>query len=155
MKKIPLTNGGVVTVDDDDFAHLSEFKWRGKASDGGKQRHAVRDVTLGKKKVTVRMHRLITEASATDLVFHVNKVGLDNRKRNLQSRPIRPWTGRADSAALRGVTDLAVFCYEAAINFTGTEYKLGEFTTPEDAARAYDKAARNLYGSNARTNYRV
>ncbi len=153
MKKIPLSNGGIVKVDDDDYDYLSEFKWRGKQSDGGKQCHAVRDVTLGKKKVTVRMHRLLTEAGSTDLVFHVNEDGLDNRKRNLQSRPIRPWTTRADSAALRGVSDLATDCFEASIEFTGGVYALGEFTTPEDAGRAYDKAARDLYGSTARTNY--
>lgn len=153
MKKIPLTNGGFVKVDDDDFDYLSEFKWRGKYSDGGKQRHAVRDVTLGDKKVTVRMHRLLTEATRDDIVHHVNDDGLDNRKRNLQSRPIRPWTGRADTAALRGVTDVARDCYKASIDFTGAEYIIGEFGTPEDAARAYDQAARNLYGSNARTNF--
>ena len=153
MKRITLTNGGFVKVDNDDFDYLSEFKWRGKQSDGGKQCHAVRDVSLGKKKVTVRMHRLLTEACSTDLVFHVNEDGLDNRKRNLQSRPIRPWTGRADTAALRGVTDVAKDCYRASVDFTGVDYTLGDFTTPEDAARAYDRAARNLYGSNARTNY--
>jgi len=153
MKKIPLTNGGVVKVDDDDFDYLSEFHWRGKQSDGGKQRHAVRDVSLGDKKVTVRMHRLLTEATSDDIVRHINDDGLDNRKRNLQSRPIRPWTGRANTAALRGVTDIAKDRYAATIDFTSREYSLGEYPTPEAAGRAYDKAARNLYGSDARTNF--
>ena len=153
MKTIPLTNGGVVKVDDDDFDYLSEFKWRGKKSDGGKQTHAVRDVTLGNKKVTIRMHRLITEATTDDIVHHVNDDGLDNRKRNLQSRPIRPWTSRANSAALRGVRDLTTDRFEATIDFTSREYSLGEYPTPEAAGRAYDKAARDLYGSDARTNF--
>jgi hypothetical protein len=153
MKKIPLTNGGHATVDDDDYAYLSEFSWRGKQSDGGKERHAVRDVRLGKTRVTVRMHRLITEASTADIVHHVNDNGLDNRKRNLQARPIRPWTTRASTSALRGVRDVGGGEFKAEIDFTGRCHQLGVFGTPEEAAQAYDRSARDLYGSNARTNF--
>ena len=153
MKKILLTNGGFVKVDDDDHAFLSEFRWRKKASHGGTQFHAVRDVNLGGRKVTVRMHRLITEASPEHIVFHVNNDGLDNRKRNLQARPIRPWTTRAKTSAFKGVRDVAEGEYVAEIDFTGNTYRLGTFTSPKDAALAYDEAARGLYGSNARTNF--
>ena len=153
MKRIPLTNGGSVRVDDDDFAYLSEFTWRGKKSDGGNQTHAVRDVRLGGRKVTVRMHRLLTEAGPEQIVFHVNGDGLDNRKRNLQSRQIKPWTTRAAVSALRGVRDVGGGEFVAEIDFTGSTYRLGTYATPEAAARAYDRAATDIYGSNARTNY--
>jgi hypothetical protein len=153
MKKIPLTNGGSVSVDDDDYKYLSEFSWRGKKSDGGKQRHAVRDVSLGNTKITVRMHRLIAEAGTEDIVHHVNGNGLDNRKRNLQSRLIRPWTTRAETAAFRGVQNLGVNMFQAEIKFVGAQYTLGTYESPTEAAHAYDNAARDLYGSSARTNF--
>jgi hypothetical protein len=153
MKKIPLTNGGFVTVDDDDYEYLSEFSWRGKKSDGGKQRHAVRDVRLGSTKITVRMHRLITESGTDDIVHHVNGNGLDNRKRNLQARPIRPWTSRAADSAYRGVKDLGANMFESKIKFTDKWYPLGVYESPKEAALIYDVAARDLYGSSARTNF--
>lgn len=153
MKKIPLSNGGSVTVDDDDYEFMRQFKWRSKKSDGGSQVHAVRDVKLGDKKVTVRMHRLLTEADPDHIVFHVNGNGLDNRKRNLQARPIRPWTTRASTSALRGVRDIGGDEFLAEIEFTGRTYQLGVFDNPEDAAHEYDRAAREIYGPNARTNF--
>jgi hypothetical protein len=153
MKTITLTNGGSVKVDDDDYGYLSQFKWRGKKSDGSEQRHAARDVRLGEKKVTVRMHRLLTEANSTLTVFHVNGDGLDNQKRNLQARPIRPWPSRASTSAYRGVRDVGSDKFAAEIEFTGRTYTLGVFPTSESAARVYDRAAQDLYGSNARTNF--
>lgn len=153
MKKIPLTNGGSVSVDAADYDYLSEFTWRKKKSHGGTQHHAVRDVRVGDKKITIRMHRLITEADSEDLVFHVNGNGLDNRRANLQARQIRPWTGRADNSAFRGVSQRTNDSFYADITFAGNEYSLGIFGSPEDAAREYDDAARRLYGSSARTNF--
>lgn len=156
MKYIPLTNGGRVKVDDDDYAYLSQFSWRGKKSHGGTQTHAVRDVRLGTRKVTIRMHRLITEADAETFVKHINDDGLDNRKSNLQARQIRPWTTRSDESAYRGVEQVSGNSWRATIEFAGNEYVLGDgrdFEHPEKAARAYDRAARDLYGTDARTNF--
>jgi len=151
-KRILLTNGGYTTVDDADYEFLSQFSWRKKRSDGSKNFHAVRDVDLGRTKVTVRMHRLIAEAETDELVFHVNGDGLDNRRRNLQKRQIKPWTGRADESGFFGV-HRSSGGYEARISFTGRQHPLGVFENATDAALRYDRAARELYGENARTNF--
>lgn len=152
MKKIPLSNGGSTIVDDRDYDFLQQFSWRKKKSFGSSKYHAVRDVILGGLKVTIRMHRLIAEAKTDETVFHINGDGLDNRRRNLQNRQVKPWTGRADESGFLGVHRIQGG-YEASIKFTGKRYSLGLFDKAEDAARHYDYTAFQLYGNNARTNF--
>ncbi len=77
MKTIPLTQGKVALVDDDDYAALSQVKWC--AHEEGPRWYAVRR-TCGK---IVRMHRAILVGSPT--VDHINGDGLDNRRCNLRA----------------------------------------------------------------------
>lgn len=150
---IQLSNGGVVLVDDEDFEFLNQFSWRKKKSDGSKGiYHAVRDVEIGDKKLTVRMHRLVTEADKDQGVFHINGNGLDNRRRNLQLRTFRPWTGRP--AGFRGVHQMSTNSWRAEIEFAGRVHVIGEnFDNASVAARAYDRAAIRLFGEHALTNF--
>jgi len=154
MKNIVLKNGGVVTVEDADFEFLNQFNWRKKASDGSENFHAVRDVKIGDHRITVRMHRLITEADADDRVEFVNQDGLDCRHRNLRKRRLTPWVGRPHTSGYRGVTQLNTNRYRAEIEFSSRMFVIGEeFETNLLAAKAYDVHARTLYGKQARTNF--
>lgn len=153
-KTIPLSNGGEVTVDDADYGYLSQFSWRKKPSDGGKTFHAVRDVAVGNSRLTVRMHRLITEADADDRVEFRNGDGLDCRRRNLMKRRLTPWVGRPDTSGYRGVSQMSTNHYRAEIAFAGRIHVIGdEFSDGLMAAHAYDRVAKSLYGKQARTNF--
>jgi len=153
MKYIPLSNGEVTLVDDQDYPYLSQFSWRSKRSDGSKQLyHAVRDVTVGAKKLTIRMHRLITEADQDQMVLHINEDGLDNRRRNLQLRTVNPWTGRL--SGFRGVHQIGFRRWRAEIAYAGRMHLIGDsFSDPREAAIAYDEVAAKMFGSMALTNY--
>jgi len=43
--------------------------------------------------------------------------------------------------------------FRAEIKFQNKKYRLGNYLTPEEAARAYDEKAIELYGENARLNF--
>lgn len=155
-KEIQFTNSDLVAiVDDADYEFLNQFTWYAKLSDGSNDLyHAVRNVTLNDKNITIRMHRLITEARHDQHVYHIDGDTLNNRRSNLQLRTLNPWTGRPLDAGFRGVHQVSNNKWRAEVLFAGRMYNLGnEFETAQDAAMMYDTAVRKLYGNNAITNF--
>jgi hypothetical protein len=89
----------------------------------------------------------------TGVVDHINGDRADNRIANLREcsrlENARNQRGRA-SSGLKG----AYFGrrWQSRIQVNGRTYYLGCFPTAEEAAKAYDEAARRLHGEFARTN---
>lgn len=92
-------------------------------------------------------------------VDHINGIRDDNRIANL--REATPSQNQANRVAkggaskFRGVISSTskVNPWCAQIRLNGRGYHLGQFPTEEDAARAYDGAARLHYGEFARLNF--
>ena len=167
MKSIPLTRGYVAVVDADDFERAKHHKWTANVftrADGSHRVYAVRTITNhdGKQKKQT-LHRFIVNAQQGMDVDHVDGNPLNNRRENLRictraenTRNMRPRTHvcRASvSSALKGV------CWHkrdrkwhAQIRIDGTRIHLGYFNSEQEAADAYDKAARRLHGNFAREN---
>ena len=84
MKTIPLTQGKVALVDDEDFEWLNQWKWC-FISIG----YAVRSERTGKrsgnKTRRIYMHRQINKTPDNLETDHINRNRLDNRKENLRS----------------------------------------------------------------------
>jgi AP2 domain len=100
------------------------------------------------------MHSLIVDYPKPD---HIDGNGLNNQRSNLRPATAsqncinrRTW-GRS---AYRGVSWFKLYSkWNAAISYQRKSRNLGYFASEEDAARAYDAAARELHGAFARLNF--
>lgn len=82
MKEIPLTQGKVTLVDDEDFDYLNQFKWCAKKDK--KTYYATREKREGGKPHRIYMHSLIIGTPKGMQTDHINGDGLDNRRKNLR-----------------------------------------------------------------------
>ncbi len=152
---IPLTQGYTATVDDEDYELVSQYVWHAHRS----KVHVYVVTKPGKQAIF--LHRLILDAKIGEQVDHINGDTLDNRRSNLrictQSQNIANQKVRLDTkTGFKGVSlsprrnDIR---YRSHIEHHGNRYHLGYFTTPEEAARAYDSKAIELHGDFAHLNF--
>jgi hypothetical protein len=78
MKLIPLTQGLFAMVDDQDFAYLSQFKWRAHKS--GRTTYARREINGTKKSIL--LHRELLGSAPGDIA-HADHNGLNNQRGNI------------------------------------------------------------------------
>lgn len=156
MKEIPLTQGLIAIVDDADYDRVKAAgKWSLRRD--GDRSYAYRHVRRPDgKRTTTTLHAFITGYPLTD---HRNGDGLDNRRCNLRSATVAE-NGRNrrmsanNTSGFRGVYwRKSKGKWEASIGHLGRQPHLGAFDSAEEAARAYDEAARVLHGEFARLNF--
>lgn len=151
-KIIKLTNGGQTVVDDEDFKKANKFKWY--LSDNG---YAVRKGYNDPKtkKYTpkiLRLHRLIMNTPPEYETDHVNHDKLDNRKSNLRvvtksQNSFNVGIRKNNTSGYKGVSWSNVGKrWLAMINPGRKAVFLGYFANKEDAAKAYNEAAKKFYG---------
>jgi hypothetical protein len=148
---IELTRGLITLVDDENFDYLNQWKWYYSG------RYVMRrDNKLFK---TVYMHRVIMETPDGMDTDHINGNRLDNRKDNLR---ICNNTQNAQNANIRkdNKSGYKGVCFvnrdkkwSARIQKQKIRVSLGNFNTPEDAAKMYDEAAKELHGEFAKLNF--
>ena len=82
FRRIPLTQGKYAIVDPEDFERLNKYKWY--AVKDSRTFYSYRNKRVGKKYISLGMHREILDPPGHLVVDHINHNGLDNRKANLR-----------------------------------------------------------------------
>lgn len=156
MKTIPLTQGQLAMVDDEDFQFLLGFKW---VAHKERRRWYASTSVNGK---CIKMHWLILPTVKPLMVDHIDSNGLNNQRLNLRQvtnsqncMNQRKQLNR--SSKYKGVTfDKATKKWFSQIQIDGNRYSkkhLGRFVNEIDAAKAYDAAAKQYFGEYARVNF--
>lgn len=156
MKEIPLTQGKVALVDDEDYERLMAMgKWYVETIGYAAKNIPVMNGTV--KKYTIqRMHRVISNAGEKDHVDHINGDRLDNRRCNLrlctQAQNLgNQRTSKNNHLGVKGVT-LFGSKFRARITINYKQIYLGLFDSLEDAIIAYNEAAIKYHGEFAKLN---
>jgi hypothetical protein len=143
--------GKYAIVDDCDFDRLSKYKWH-VTSEGYVARH----LHSGGIDTLLLMHRDVMQAQPGVLVDHEKGNKLDNRRCKLRicDQPQNSWNARrvTGKSKYKGVW-LESKKWRAAITKRGKRIHLGRYKTEQEAAMAYDFAAKELYGEFAATNF--
>lgn len=180
MKLIPLTQDKFAMVDDADFDWLSSIKWWLKTEDKKKGKYyAQRGITnnANGKPSSRTMHREIMGVTDPSIIVdHKDRNGLNNQRSNL--RFATPFQSSINKSTTSASGYMGVYINNWNRKYTrkdgsighyfGTNWRaqikpfpnsktlnLGTFSIKEDAAMAYDEAARKYHGEFAYQNFPI
>ena len=157
MREVQLTQGYVALVSDEDYERVARYRWRALTGKNHTKVYACRDARphrRGQKRELVLLHRFILDAPPDMDVDHENGDGLDCQRENIRlatrsQNNANSCLSRRNTSGFKGA-----YLYPKGgwVAYCRGKY-IGSFPTAEDAARAYDAKAREIWGEFARCNF--
>lgn len=151
-REIPLTQGKVALVDDEDYERVQQYRWHMTLG----SRYVTTTYIINKERTTLLLHRFILAAPDGMQVDHINHDTLDNRRSNIRlvttaenQHNQRPKPGRFLGVRRRQDTGR----WRAEIRVNKKKISLGCFASATEAAHVYDEASHKLFGPFASSNF--
>lgn len=144
-------------VDERDYLSLSRLNWHLRKTPTGVY-YAVTTLTENGRRRSIAMHRMILPLPKGLEVDHKNINGLDNRRENLRPATTsqncanrRTRKAKNKTSQYKGVTPSGGN-WVSRLTVSGKCHYLGSFPNEQEAALAYNEAAKKLFGEFARVN---
>lgn len=162
MRELILNKNKITLVDDDIYELYSQYQWNAELDRTTGYYYATRKFYVGHwrdgKRYKARLHRLVIGAEKGQMVDHINRDTLDNRRENLrivtnsQNRMniVRKTVGTSKYKGVYWSKQYKKFIAQARKD--GKLYRLGMFDSEVEAAICYNQNVVNLFGEFARLN---
>ena len=145
MKLIPLTRRLSAMVDDEDYDRISRHRWY--ANPQRNTHYARRTPTLNGKKISILMHREVMGLTVGDnqMIDHINRDGLDNRKSNLRFcdcvvNARNAWLQRNNTSGCKGVCwNKRSKMWQVQGTIKGVRKYCGLYSDLQEAKEVYEK----------------
>lgn len=158
MPEIPLTQGMVAMVDDEDFEYLNQWKWFALKCKGPVYAARNQGQKQGGKHKIILMHRLILNVPKNKEIDHKDGDGLNNLRSNIricnhQENHFNSRSRINTSSMYKGVYwDGRRKRWRARLGIEGKMKHIGYFNDEIQAALAYNHTATIYFGEFARLN---
>jgi hypothetical protein len=157
--EVRLACGLIARVDDEDAELVLQYPWHKFRSHKTIYAQACTQKPSGEPTAVYMHHMILGPAEHNRQVDHRDLDGLNNQRSNLR------WATRSQQGGNQGLRSSNTSGFKgvwfnktnrnwvAEARCEGKKVHIGVFQTPEDAARAYDRKAAELFGEFARLNF--
>ena len=143
--------GKFAIVDIEDFEKLNQFRWYMDKNNYVHRSQHISGSGKNRKKKTISLHRYLINPPKGKIIDHADRNPLNNLKSNLRictrSQNEANSPGRGGTSEYKGVSwDREKLKWLAGIKHQYERIYIGVFKNEIDAAKAYNKKAKELFG---------